>query len=178
MSGVINIRRLEPGTSRHVFRLTASELQLESSDIVDFISCSVNLDVDCHPGEIIARGESETTLKLACARCLEPFEHKMVHNHAFVVKLVAKAEVGGDSGESTDDYYVLPDGAEEFDITSMIRERIMLSLPLKPLCDSDCKGLCPKCGVNRNLETCNCADDHTDGRWSALMKLKQHYGGN
>jgi len=178
MGGVLNIRRLQPGSSRHALNLTAPELELESTDIVDFIGCKVTLDIDYHTGEIVARGKVEAALKLECARCLEPFEHRMVHNLAFVVKLMRRGELSGPDGESSDDYFVVSDSAEEFDITPIVRERIMLSLPLKPLCDQSCKGLCPKCGVNRNTETCDCGNERVDERWSGLAKLKELYGGN
>ena len=178
MSGILNIRKLAPGSSHHTLELTAPELELESTDIVDFIGCKVTLDVDFHTGEIVARGKAEPVLKLECARCLEPFEHRMVHNLAFVIKLAGKGELNGPEGESSDDYFVVSDSEEEFDLTPIVRERIMTSLPLKPLCDENCKGLCPQCGINRNTKTCDCKIDRTDERWSGLRELKERYGGN
>jgi uncharacterized protein len=178
MGGVLNIRKLAPGSSRHALKLTAPELELESSDIVDVIDCKVSLDVDFHTGEIVVRGKAESVLKLECARCLEPFEHRMVHNLAFVIKLARKGELNGPECESSDDFFVVSDAVEGFEIAPIVRERILLSLPLKPLCDESCKGLCPQCGVNKNTETCNCTTDRTDERWSGLMELKQRYGGN
>jgi uncharacterized protein len=178
MGGVLNIRKLALGSSRHALKLTAPELELESSDIIDFIGCKVTLDVDFHTGEIVARSKAESVLKLECARCLEPFEHKMVHNLAFVIKLARKGELNGPEAESSDDFFVVSDSAEEFDLTPIVRERILISLPLKPLCDESCKGLCPQCGVNKNTKTCDCSDDRIDGRWSGLRELKERYGGN
>lgn len=178
MGGVLNIRLLAPGSSRHALKLTAAELELESSDMVDFIGCKVSLDVDYHTGEIVARGKIDIALKLECARCLEPFEHKAVYKLAFVIKLARRGELNGLEGESSDDFFVVTDSAEEFDIAPIVRERVMISLPLKPLCDDSCKGLCPKCGVNMNTKTCNCTIDQTDERWSGLRELKERYGGN
>ena len=178
MGGVLNIRQLVPGSSRHVLKLTAAELELESSDIIDFIGCKVSLDVDYHTGEIVARGKIDIALKLECARCLEPFEHKAVQNLAFVIKLARRGELNGPDGESSDDFFVVSDSVEEFDLIPIVREKIMLTLPLKPLCDQSCKGLCPQCGVNKNTKTCNCTIDQTDERWSGLRELKERFGGN
>ena len=41
------------------------------------------------------------------------------------------------------------------EVSDIIREQILLGLPMKPMCREDCKGLCPYCGKNRNLEACN-----------------------
>jgi uncharacterized protein len=47
-----------------------------------------------------------------------------------------------------------------------------LSIPLKVLCKDDCKGLCPRCGINLNDTSCSCDTTDTDPRWAPLSKLK------
>ena len=73
------------------------------------------------------------------------------------------------SGEdlSTD---VLPDGRIE--LNDIVREQILLNLPEQVFCTEECKGLCPKCGADRNLINCNCEETEIDPRWSALKNLK------
>jgi uncharacterized protein len=61
------------------------------------------------------------------------------------------------------------DGIEVGDI---LREQILLSLPMKPICREDCQGLCPHCGKNRNLETCDCESVLLDPRLEPLLKIK------
>jgi uncharacterized protein len=53
-----------------------------------------------------------------------------------------------------------------------VREQILLNLPEQVFCKEDCKGLCQKCGANRNLIDCKCDSDETDPRWAALKNLK------
>ncbi|RME68679.1 MAG: DUF177 domain-containing protein, partial [Nitrospirae bacterium] len=60
---------------------------------------------------------------------------------------------------------------DELDITSIVQEQILLNLPMKPLCMPECKGLCPRCGMNLNTGTCDCPRTEIDPRWSALKKL-------
>jgi len=48
---------------------------------------------------------------------------------------------------------------------------VLLEVPMAPLCDADCKGLCPRCGANRNRETCGCPREAADPRFEALGKL-------
>jgi uncharacterized protein len=59
------------------------------------------------------------------------------------------------------------------DLEPMLREAIVLEFPMAPvLCEDDCKGLCPQCGVNRNESECNCDTEVRDIRWAALDDLK------
>jgi uncharacterized protein len=60
----------------------------------------------------------------------------------------------------------------QLDLEPMIRDLLLLELPLAPLCRDECAGLCPVCGVNRNDLDCGHDDKPTDVRWSALESLK------
>jgi uncharacterized protein len=62
---------------------------------------------------------------------------------------------------------------EQIDLTQMVRESIILELPLAPLCRADCAGICPVCGANRNDQPCSCEVSVTDERWSALDALRE-----
>jgi uncharacterized protein len=57
------------------------------------------------------------------------------------------------------------------DLAEVVREQILLALPEQVLCREDCRGLCPKCGGNRNLIDCSCDRDEIDPRWAALKNL-------
>jgi len=57
------------------------------------------------------------------------------------------------------------------ELADVVREQVMLWLPMRGLCREDCKGICPSCGVNRNAETCVCVETFVDPRWDALKKL-------
>ncbi len=67
------------------------------------------------------------------------------------------------------DYYT----GETVDLESLLREQIILMMPLKPLCDEDCKGLCPRCGANLNREACTCSSRRiVNSPFAVLAKLK------
>jgi uncharacterized protein len=57
-------------------------------------------------------------------------------------------------------------------LEDVLREQVLLSLPVRTLCKPDCKGLCPRCGKNRNLEACSCEEASSDPRWEALAGLR------
>jgi uncharacterized protein len=54
----------------------------------------------------------------------------------------------------------------------VLREQVLLSLPVRTLCKPDCKGLCSHCGANRNLQPCSCDEGTNDPRWEALTGLR------
>jgi uncharacterized protein len=57
-------------------------------------------------------------------------------------------------------------------LEDVIKEQLLLAVPLRAICREDCKGLCPQCGRNRNLEPCNCSNQTQDPRWAALEDIK------
>jgi uncharacterized protein len=76
-------------------------------------------------------------------------------------------EAAIDEGEAEMGFYELP-GLELEDI---IREKLLLQLPMQRVCSESCKGICPVCGANRNETACNCEAHPGDDRWMALKDL-------
>ncbi|MEI6710017.1 MAG: DUF177 domain-containing protein, partial [Actinomycetota bacterium] len=67
--------------------------------------------------------------------------------------------------------YFYPIDQDFIDLAPMVHDAVFLDLPLAPLCSSNCKGLCPYCGIDRNEATCECQGD-TDPRWATLDTLR------
>ena len=64
------------------------------------------------------------------------------------------------------DAYIIEDG--QLDLVPLVRETVLLELDLERLCQEDCAGLCPECGVDRNVTSCSCDTSVNDDRWAAL----------
>jgi|UPI0006B59322 uncharacterized protein len=98
----------------------------------------------------------------ACGRCLESF----INERDTVLSGRLVEEVDDITQDEEDDliYYV----GEKLDLTEDIMSMVILSLPMKPLCDEECKGLCPKCGTNLNKGKCNCIVENIDPRFAVL----------
>jgi uncharacterized protein len=64
------------------------------------------------------------------------------------------------------DAYIIEDG--QLDLVPLVRETVLLELDLERLCREDCAGLCPECGVDRNVNSCSCDTSVSDDRWAAL----------
>ena len=71
-----------------------------------------------------------------------------------------------------DDLAVSVFDGEVIDIDELLREQVILALPSRALCREDCKGLCPVCGIDKNLKDCECESHPVDPRWTALNGLR------
>src|SRR5207244_12287968 len=58
-------------------------------------------------------------------------------------------------------------------VEDVLREQVLLAVPVKAICREECKGLCPHCGRNLNLEQCSCAEPVEDPRWAALKDIRR-----
>jgi uncharacterized protein len=101
------------------------------------------------------KGFEEYDLRLTCSRCLKEIKQHKKRN--FLLKFKKKADYATDVGlprenELTEVEYIVENNC--IDLGSFLRDEIIISVPMKPLCSEECKGLCPICGVNLNKTTC------------------------
>ncbi|UCB53158.1 MAG: DUF177 domain-containing protein [Candidatus Zixiibacteriota bacterium] len=130
----------------------------------------VELLVSKNQDQLICHGKVTATLKLECSRCLARYDQKMTSDLDFVVDLTGNSSEGKSEEEG---YFVADPSSTFFEIDDLVREAIIISLPLKPLCSKECKGLCPVCGIELNRSQCNCVREETDPRWDQLKGLSK-----
>jgi len=116
------------------------------------------------------RGMVEARLKLVCSRCLEPFPFPARSRlHVTYTPVVpTEDEVELDARELA----VCHLEGDTVDLGELVHEQVVLAVPMAPVCDAGCKGLCPSCGANRNREACGCEAPAADPRFAVLRKLK------
>ena len=106
--------------------------------------------------KVTVEGVLSTSLKLRCDRCLAPYDRDLSTN--FRVFLSLRPYKGKlDIELSEDDLDINFIDGRYLDSDQIIREQIALNIPMKAICSVDCKGLCPVCGCNLNIETCSCS---------------------
>jgi uncharacterized protein len=127
------------------------------------------------PAEYIVDGSAKFTADLACSRCVEPYP--FASSSTFHLRLRPRPKLPQQEEEELE---ITPDELDvEFcseraiPLRDLALEQIQLSLPMKPLCQENCLGLCPECGANRNRETCACESSIVDERWGALREIRQ-----
>ena len=127
-------------------------------------------------GEITNRGgymRLEATAEIpysgSCARCLS--EVSGVYAMPFERTVVTEGTLTEEQEEdNVDEYVILQNGM--LDIDDSVREALILSFPMRLLCEEDCPGLCPKCGRPLREGACGCTTKEVDPRWAVLASLK------
>src|SRR5262245_60348821 len=120
-------------------------------------------------------GRGQTTLELACCRCLEAFTTPV--DASFDLRYQPHTENTGE-GEleiEEDDLTTAFYEHDEIDLGQLMREQFYLSLPMKPLCTDECRGLCPVCGTNLNRGECTCTHEWEDPRLASLRELRDRH---
>lgn len=103
------------------------------------------------------RGNVTATVTLACSRCLLPFQQSLDGACHLIYRAGPLPPPRPEDEE--EDFALTPFDGHRIDLDELATEQIYLLLPLKPLCRSSCRGLCPRCGANRNLAECGCPRD-------------------
>jgi uncharacterized protein len=105
--------------------------------------------------------------KLECSRCLAAYP--FAADEPFSLVLAERsAAAAGERELAPEDLDLAFYEGDGIDVSPIAEERIQMSIPMKPLCREDCRGLCPRCGADRNVGTCDCATEEPDPRWAAL----------
>lgn len=112
---------------------------------------------------IVVNASIKTKLQLTCSRCLDTF--------IYPIDIDIEERFTNDIDLQQDGTMFVE--GDSLDITEIIENCIISTLPIKRLCKDDCKGLCPECGVNKNVENCSCLDYDVDVR---LAKLRELFG--
>jgi uncharacterized protein len=109
---------------------------------------------------------------IACDRCLSPLAQAVEGEIRLRLVTVAPQLTAEEVELTAEDLEILYLESNEFDPEEILIEQLQLNVPMRAICKEDCKGLCPDCGINRNLETCSCDEARIDPRWAALRGLK------
>ncbi len=119
-------------------------------------------------GRFYWHGKIVTRVSVACRRCLGPAS----------VPITAAVDVVFTEDQDSEDpsEYVVPEGQHVLELRDAVREELILAMPGYVVCQEDCKGLCPSCGADLNVEPCDC-EPATDPRWQALDALKTELDG-
>lgn len=122
---------------------------------------------------LLVQGKVSAEVKLTCSRCLDemscPLEAELAEEFEI------KTDGGPEGAKVIESEYEEDLGSilseTEINLEELIRQSLLVAIPLQPLCREDCKGLCPNCGKNLNEGPCDCAKDDTESPFAALKDL-------
>ncbi|MBI5562332.1 MAG: DUF177 domain-containing protein [Deltaproteobacteria bacterium] len=130
-----------------------------------------HFDVTRTGKDINVTGALDTALGFACGRCLKDFES--VFSTGFSIFYTLGRESAREKGLTAADIDVNYITGDTLDTSEIILAQLALEAPLAPLCNEDCKGLCPRCGADLNAGPCGCgAEEKTDVRFAKLKDFK------
>jgi uncharacterized protein len=127
------------------------------------------------PKEIVAdirlKGSFRGEFQIPCARCVEPVNLPLSGEFDLLFRPSDVDATGSEHAISTPETEIGYYDNGGLALEDVLREQVLLSLPARTLCQPDCKGLCPRCGLNRNETACSCDSGPSDPRWEALAGL-------
>lgn len=174
---IINFDEIDehgPQEYRGTFKVDVSELDRVEVSNLEPVEVETTVEPGSLAGEYLADGTVKFAADFECSRCVDPYP--FAGTSSFHVRFRPRPEVTEENAE------VEITQPEELDVEfysersvplrDLAIEQVQLSIPMKPLCNENCLGLCPECGANRNKEQCGCASSTTDERWGALADIR------
>ena len=132
---------------------------------------TVNAEAELAGKEIRVRGHIFGVLEAACDRCLEkikiPVELDFDLPYRPMEEIAQEEEVEVGEDELKVGFF----WGDGVNLADVVKEQVLLSVPMKVVCRPDCRGLCPVCGVNRNARECGCSAQHEDSPFAFLKKI-------
>jgi uncharacterized protein len=149
-----------PGAARDVHVEAAlADLASLGARVDEATPVVVDVSLERVSDGIVVRGAVRATWTAVCSRCLAPVAGDVV---VHVDELYEPHPLEGETYRLDDDV---------LDLEPLVRDCLVLELPAAPLCRPECAGLCPSCGIDRNVATCDCSIEDVDPRWAALRSL-------
>lgn len=152
---VFAVADLEPGVGRDVHIATRADWELEGSILASDVVA--DLAMNGHAGGVMVAGVVEASFDQACNRCLNLFEDTL--------RVTFAQDFVTDEGN---EYMVISD---TIDTEPMLRDELLLAVPLVPICQPDCKGLCPECGTDLNTNACSGHEAESVSPFAELRSL-------
>lgn len=159
----VNIQKLSEGIHEVSEEVSAEDLGL-SQNIKTSENLVVNAFVDRFEDSFRVKLNVKADLIEQCDKCLADYKSQFDENGEQIYQ-VGKGEY------EDDDIEVLPDNTRELDLSNLINEVFLINRPIQNTCKEDCRGLCPDCGKNLNLTTCDCKSERIDPRLEKLKSL-------
>jgi len=123
-------------------------------------------------GEVRIHGSLAVTVEAACDRCLETAQLTVQKDFDLHYLPSEQLDEGGEKAIEEEASEVAYYDSSYFDLNDILREVVLLALPMQVVCSEACKGICPTCGQNRNVKDCRCETRAADDRWSKLKALR------
>jgi uncharacterized protein len=120
---------------------------------------------------VFVQGSVHTHVALRCSRCLEPTTLALEARVEEEFRASGQFATNSRECDETEDPALVMSEQHELDLREVVRQQLLLALPMHPVCRSNCAGLCPHCGQELNEGPCDCTEE-PDPRWAVLEELQ------
>ncbi len=120
--------------------------------------------------DLFFQGHLDGVVEACCSRCIRYFSFSLEKDFDFI--LTPEPPPAKNRELNRDEMGLGFYSSEEINLSPLIREQVHLALPMRPLCDEWCRGICPSCGMNLNQETCLCPAPSGDQRMAFFRNLR------
>lgn len=120
---------------------------------------------------ILVQGRVQTEVELPCSCCLTPFVFSLAASVEEEFQASGHFAADNRASDKAEDAALVIDEHHVLDLGEVIRQQLLLALPIHPVCRSDCAGLCSQCGQDLNEGPCECTEEE-DPRWGVLQGLQ------
>ncbi len=154
----------------------ADRLSVETARLFEFIGpIGIRLRLSRSGSSVLMKSRISARVKWLCARCLDPFEMDLASEFKTTLKpKPANLELSEEVELTREDLETEFYDGEEVEVSHLVKDQILLTLPQKAVCRDDCRGLCARCGKNLNREVCSCREEAVDPRFAALKSFRIH----
>jgi uncharacterized protein len=167
---IIKIAGLGDGIHHFEFDESVSQLGLEKP-----FYGNVKLDAELNKirSQVILKAGLTLNADFECDRCGSQYQSVLKTDFQLVY-------IFGRVPEENEELNIvyLPHEADKINLKNEVKDYAILAIPMKKLCDINCKGLCPVCGKDLNKGNCNCSEKENDSRWLPLQDLKNKLNNN
>lgn len=168
---VIDTLLLQPGKNEFNVELAPDVFDIDPDELQLLTPVQVNMTIEKVEDEFVCLGTFKTSGRYACSRCLAEIETTIEESFEMFFRRQESAYLPQDMELSVEDTLEYFYSGKDIDFGEHLRELLILTVPIKVLCQEDCKGLCSHCGQNLNEGTCSCKNEQIDPRWEKLREL-------
>jgi uncharacterized protein len=171
----LDIKELAVRKARISKTYPAGTIDFHTREFRQLEPLTVGATAELVDGQIHIAGHLQTRIELVCSRCLEPVNEEINRDFDLfyrpVVSIAREEEVHLKQDDTEVGFF---QGSGLF-LADVLAEQVNLAIPMKVICRSDCRGLCPQCGANLNSEDCRCEIHTRDPRLAPLARVKQDW---
>ena len=169
----IEVTEIEGGSRSFDFTIEPDDIALDHPGFRLTGNLQMSGEAVRRAAQIEVKGAITGHAEIDCTRCLQPIERTISVDFEIGFVEAENFTSEKDHEVQVDDLDTDVLDSNSIDLKQIATEQVILNVPEQVFCRPDCKGLCAKCGADRNLIDCKCDDDEVDPRWAALKKLRE-----